>query len=73
MTPSEVINAFIKAEKELQPVFDFINAGHIVPNDGVLSYLYGTSQLRSNDLRDAISQLRVTTMQYAREKEKFNG
>lgn len=71
MKPSEIIDCILRAEKELQPVIDFINAGRIEPNDGCISYLYAAALLRSNAARDAIHNLRAQAMQYAREKEKI--
>lgn len=70
MKPSEVIGCVHRAQKELQPLYDFVNAGCITPNDGILSYLYAAALLRANDSRDTLTNLMVAGMQYAREKEK---
>jgi mRNA degradation ribonuclease J1/J2 len=71
MNSSEVIGCVHRAQKELKPLIDFINAGCIIPNDGVTSYLYAAAQLRANDTTDTLTKLMVAGMQYVREKEKM--
>lgn len=65
MTRSDVIQRVQAAERELQPLFDFINSGAILPSDGCLSYTYACAQLRANDTRRALIDLMVHAAQHA--------
>jgi hypothetical protein len=68
---NEISDCVHRAEKELKPVFDFINAGNITPNDGCISYLYAIARIRANEAQRGINNLRISAWQYAREKEQI--
>jgi hypothetical protein len=71
MKANEISDCYHRAEKELQPVFDFINAGNITPNDGCISYLYAIARIRANEAQRANQNLRISAWQYAKEKENI--